>query len=218
MPPSACSKKPRCCALGAGEAALLVAEQLALDQVRRDRAAVDRHERALAGARLSSCSACATTSLPVPLSPMMQHRGVGRRDLRQTGRRRRRIGGEAPDQRPEAAQLAQLVAQRRRSPRCSSRVRATLPRIALQAGDVERLGQIVGDAAPQRLDGGVDTGVPGDQNHGRAARRDVVEQVHAAAIRQHQVAEHELARMVAKTLARLRDAAGTDGSEALALD
>jgi len=35
-------------AVGAGEAALLVAEDLAFDQVRRDRAAVDREEGALA--------------------------------------------------------------------------------------------------------------------------------------------------------------------------
>ena len=54
----------------AGEAALLVAEQLALDQVRRDRAAVDREEGA-ARARECSCSVCATSSLPVPVSPMI---------------------------------------------------------------------------------------------------------------------------------------------------
>ena len=37
--------------VGSGEGAFLVPEKLALDQVRRDRAAVDRHERLLAPAR-----------------------------------------------------------------------------------------------------------------------------------------------------------------------
>ena len=57
--------------VGAGEAAPLVAEQLALDQVRRDRAAVDGEERAASRRRLRSWTVCATSSLPVPLSPMM---------------------------------------------------------------------------------------------------------------------------------------------------
>ena len=57
-------------AVGAGEAALLVAEQLALDQVRRDRAAVDRQERPLAAAA-QLVHGLATSSLPVPLSPVM---------------------------------------------------------------------------------------------------------------------------------------------------
>ena len=58
----------------------------------------------------------------------------------------------------------------------SSRVRATLARIALRRADVERLGQIVGGAAAQRLDRGLDAGVAGDQHHRRAARRDLVQQ------------------------------------------
>ena len=53
VPPSACSKKPAPAPVGAGEAPALVAEQLALDQGRRDRAAVDRDERrGLAAAEL----------------------------------------------------------------------------------------------------------------------------------------------------------------------
>ena len=70
MPPFARSKKPLCWRIGAGEAALLVAEQLALDQVGRDGAAVDGEKRA-ARALARSCSVCATSSLPVPLSPMI---------------------------------------------------------------------------------------------------------------------------------------------------
>ena len=46
MPPSACSKRPTERAAGAGEGALLVAEQFAFDQVARDRGHVDGDERA----------------------------------------------------------------------------------------------------------------------------------------------------------------------------
>ena len=45
MPPSACSKRPGAAGLGAGEGALLVAEQFGFDQVARDRRHVDGDER-----------------------------------------------------------------------------------------------------------------------------------------------------------------------------
>ena len=48
MPPSAVWMRPVLSADGAREAALLVAEELALHELGRDRAAVDRHERAFA--------------------------------------------------------------------------------------------------------------------------------------------------------------------------
>ena len=56
--------------VGAGERAALVAEQLGLDQVARDRRQVDGDERAVAPTA-KSCSARATSSLPVPDSPVI---------------------------------------------------------------------------------------------------------------------------------------------------
>ncbi len=50
MPPLASSKSPRRSLHGVGEGALLVPEELALEQVLRDGAAVDRDERAAAAA------------------------------------------------------------------------------------------------------------------------------------------------------------------------
>ena len=64
---------------GAGERALLVAEQLALDQLLGDRRAVDLHEGARRARRLLRWMARATSSLPTPLSPRDQHGGAGRR-------------------------------------------------------------------------------------------------------------------------------------------
>jgi hypothetical protein len=55
--------------IGAGEGAALVAEELGLEQGRRDGGAVDRHEALLAAWPLAACSAWAASSLPVPLSP-----------------------------------------------------------------------------------------------------------------------------------------------------
>ena len=69
MPLSACSNLPMRVVAGAGERALLVAEQLALEQLGRQRRAVHLHER------LGPCRgerwwiARATSSLPTPLSP-----------------------------------------------------------------------------------------------------------------------------------------------------
>ena len=67
MPPFGRSKRP-ILRRGAGERALLVAEQLALDQRRATARAVDRDERRVApGAR--AWIARAISSLPVPVSP-----------------------------------------------------------------------------------------------------------------------------------------------------
>ena len=44
VPPSHCSNRPTRCAVGAGEGALLVAEQFALEQRLGNRRAIDRHE------------------------------------------------------------------------------------------------------------------------------------------------------------------------------
>ena len=53
----------------AGERALLVAEQLALEHAFGERAAVDAARTGRRARRLHACSARATSSLPVPLSP-----------------------------------------------------------------------------------------------------------------------------------------------------
>ena len=72
MPPAARSNRPGLLAVGSGEGAPLVAEQLALDQALGQRPAVDPDEGA-GGARSSGgASAAATSSLPVPLSPTIR--------------------------------------------------------------------------------------------------------------------------------------------------
>src|SRR5262249_33489765 len=63
-------EQPLVIAVGPGEGALAVAEQLALDEVLRQRPAVDRHERP--GGWLSCQIDRAVPSLPVPVSPRMR--------------------------------------------------------------------------------------------------------------------------------------------------
>ena len=58
-------------AVGAGEAALDVAEQLRFEERFGQAGAVDGHERTSARARCACGPRGATTSLPTPLSPVM---------------------------------------------------------------------------------------------------------------------------------------------------
>ena len=63
-----------CCSrtvlVGTGEGAFGMAENLAFDQIARNGAAISATIRPLRPER--RCSACAVTSLPVPLSPVMK--------------------------------------------------------------------------------------------------------------------------------------------------
>ena len=90
VPPAASSNAPRPARLRAGERALLVAEQLALEQVGRDRAAVDDHER-LVRARAGAVDRLRRLPLAGAGLALEQHgRVAGRRLLHQRERHARR--------------------------------------------------------------------------------------------------------------------------------
>ena len=80
MPPCATSKRPGLRGDGAGERALLVAEQLALEQRRGNRGAVDGDERPVA-ARAQRVERAREQLLAGAALAAQQHRGVGRRRL-----------------------------------------------------------------------------------------------------------------------------------------
>ena len=123
----------------AGEGAALVAEQLALDQLGRDRRAVDLDERLVARAALSRWMARAMSSLPVPRSPVISTRRARRRhlrDLRRTARPSPRSRRPSPSARRPA----------RAAPATSRAIAPPLERVAQgdhQALAVERLLQEV---------------------------------------------------------------------------
>jgi hypothetical protein len=125
----------------AGEAAALVAEQLALDQVRRHGAAVEREVRAAARAR-QQCSRLATSSLPVPLSPMISTVTSA--------------GADARDRARKALHLGRLADQRRRGDVLLGRGRDEPRERALELGAVDRLGELVARAAAQRVNARLD--------------------------------------------------------------
>ena len=63
----------------------------------------------------------------------------------------------------------------------------------LELFEVDRLDQIVGSAQAQGLDGRLDAGVARNHDHlGGRTRFDVLKQVHAVAVGQHQVQQHHV--------------------------
>ena len=101
----------------AGERALLVAEQLGLDQLLGDRGAVDLHERAPRAGPSRAWIARATSSLPVPFSPWIRTRPV--------------VGAAVAicsTQRPDGRALADDLGPLDRGARAGSRSRARAAR------------------------------------------------------------------------------------------
>ena len=71
-PPPGRDEQPGVVAIGPGEGAPDVAEELVLQQVVRDRRAVDRQEQPRPASGPGACRARATSSLPVPDSPVIR--------------------------------------------------------------------------------------------------------------------------------------------------
>ncbi len=198
-------------AIGAGVAAALVAEHLVLDQVRRDRAAVDGEERVLAPA--AQLVDRARDDLLAGAALAQEQHGRFRRgdarDLVVYVLHR----GRAPDEAAEAPEAAQLVAQR-----ADLRAQLAAARHArqhrLQALQVDRLGEVIGGAQAQRLDRALDARMPGDEDGlDRRAILEIVQQVHAIAVGQAQVHEDHVGPLPHELHASLGDRACGGGGE-----
>jgi hypothetical protein len=83
--------------MGVGEGALHVAEELALQEALGHGAAVHGHETARRGRGESAWIALATSSFPVPLSPVMRAVGVRGGDRTDDVEDRRHARGDAND-------------------------------------------------------------------------------------------------------------------------
>ena len=112
VPPCASSNAPGVARVRAGEGALLVAEQLALDQGRRDRAAVHHHKRPLA-ARAELVERVGQQLLARAALAGDEHGGVGARHLRARREQRLHLRGGVGQARPEhhAPQVVDLGLQ-----------------------------------------------------------------------------------------------------------
>ena len=190
-------------AVRAGEAALLVAEELALHQFRRDRAAVHRHERPL-------------RARPALVDHARDHFLAG--------------AGLAVDidRRLAARELLDLVAQRLHWRRFAEQagVYRSLRGFAAaqaqgggdqlaQAAEVHRFGEEVEGTGLEGVDRGVQAAVGGD--HGDRyfgmALLDVLDQVQAGAIGQAHVGQAQVERLPGQPLAGFLDVAGAASVE-----
>ena len=180
-------------AIGAGEAAAFVAEQLAFEQRRRNGAAVDRHEGTVppAAERVNGARHDVLAGAALAAD---QHAGARRRDAADQLEGPPHVGraadeqAEAPGGVPLGLQALDFLGE-------LPRVR-DVPENRPQAIDVDRLGQVVGDAAAQRFDDRGHRRVAGDQHHrGRADAFDAVEQGHAAAVGEVEVEEHHVGHL-----------------------
>ena len=154
VPLSACSNLPICSLGGAGERALLVAEELRLDQLVGDRRAVHLHEGAVAAQALAVHGPRHQLLADPALAPD-EHRGVGRRRLARwpraprPGRRCRR---RSDDGAPGPCGTTRFSVRSRRE---SSALRTSTSRRSVD----ERLLDDVEGAEAGRLDRGLDVGV-----------------------------------------------------------
>jgi hypothetical protein len=221
--------------LGAGEAAALVPEQLALDERRRDGAAVERQERRLA-APAQLLQRLRGEILAGAAFADQEHRGVGRRHpldhLVEPEHRFGRAEQQAEPVERRAAVRGAVGRRRRRrcrrgAPAAGRRVAGTgdaaadadVGQNAFQAADVERFGQVVAGAETQRLHGAFDVGVAGHQHHfGGGAAFQILQQVDAAAVGQVEVDQRHVRGAMAHLRARVAQGAGGVGGEALSLD
>ena len=191
-----------------------MAEHLALDQLRRDRAAVDREERLLAAPRQVVQRA---------RRDFLAGAAFARDQDRHGG------GGDAAElfiqpqhRRRPAAQLAELgglggVVGQRADLGLHRRRLGDTRQHPLELADVDRLDQVVGGAEPQGLDRGLEAGVAGDQHDlGVGADLLVVEQGHAAAVGQMQVEQDEVGTLQRHLAPRLGERVGGGRAQAFA--
>ncbi|MNY01923.1 hypothetical protein D3C86_1344720 [compost metagenome] len=188
---------------GAAEAALLVAEEFAFHQLRRDRPAVHRHERLFATPALLVDQARDQLLAAAGFAADIHRRLTAREleDLFAQRLHRRRVTEQAAVDR-------QLFAVRRAQAQGGGHQ-------LTQAAEVDRLGQEVEGAGFQRIDRGVQAAVGGDHRHRHLgmALQDVLHQVQAGAVGQAHVGQAQVERLLGQPLARFLDVAGAAGVE-----
>ncbi len=192
---------------GAGERALLVPEDLALEQGLRDRRAVHGDERS---ATAPGVVVDRARHQLLARSALTEHedRRVGRCDLLDLAgdllHRRR-----ACDQAPEGAAVAELAPEPVDLAGALGPVERPLQE-NLEAGGVERLGEVVEGAFLHRLDGALDRALAREHDDGDVGVIDPqggqeAETVHA---RHHEVAHHDRGRLLRHPLEGLGPVAG----------
>jgi len=177
--------------IGAREAAALVAEQLALDQGGRYRAAVQGDEGVPAAAA-QGMDGLGHDLLARPRLAREQDAGVG------SGHAADQVvhllhGRGAPDERPEPAQLAQLGPQRS-DLALHLEGAGQVGQHHLEPGEVHGLGEVVGGTPAQRVHRRVHARLAGDQDDLGRRRTQTLQELQTAAIGQLDVDEKDVGR------------------------
>ena len=187
----------------AGEAAFLVAEQLARKEFARDRAAVHRDERPRATARF--VDRARDEFLADAAFAVHEHGRVGRCDFL-----------DHPAHRLESARCTDhAVVRRRRDRRCDASVGGGGMQQFAQAIGTDGFDQVVDDRTAQRMQRRLDRRPAGDDHRVRALRVDIVEQAQPAAVGQVQIDEREIVIVLAHAMQRLAEFARDGDFESL---
>ena len=201
---------------GPREAALLMPEQLALNQIGGDGTAVDGDERPIA-APAEVMHGARNELLAGPALSGDEHaecRAGHPRDLLVHRFHRRRAA-------PQVAELPAVLPARAQSRdfRSQSRRPHHAREDAVQLLRIDRLDQIVGRTNPQRLDRRFEARVPGDQHDlGLRGEVRIVEQAHAVAVRQLEIEQHDIGRLQRDLLACVAQRASRGDGETLRCD
>ena len=174
----------------AGETAALMTEQLALDELWRDRAAIER-EKGLFLAPAELVNRGRDLLLAGAALANQQHAGIGDGDACHQVVHALHGGGIA-DQPRKVTQLPQFGAQRMNLLLVRERAR-DVAEDGAQAEGIDGLGEVVAHAPAQRLDRGVHRGVAGDQDDlGPLRGVQVLQQFESLPVGQHQVDEDHI--------------------------
>ena len=200
-------EEPELALAGVGERALLVAEELALEQRLGDRGAVDRRRTGWPRRSLHSWMARATSSLPVPLSPRISAVLALLRATRASWSFRWAMAGGLPMISTSGA-LASRPCMRltfwrsRRSRGAADGGRQIL--------DVERLLQVVERAEAQRRHSRLDCPMRRHQDDRQSgcSRRHFFSELEPVAVGQPQVGQHDVGPERREALERLAHAGG----------
>ena len=210
VPPLACTNRPVRVALRVGEGALGVAEQLALEQRLGHGRAVDGHEGPVARAGCGACSARATSSLPVPLSPVISTDGVRVSATRSMRSYTCCIGRALAEQLVGRCAPRDGAAQALAPPRAGARCCDGALQRQRQRVEVERLGDEVVGAGADGADRGLQAAEGGDHHHRDvgAVGDDALAQLEAAHARHVEVGEHHVEVLGAAPARRPRRPSG----------
>ena len=164
---------------------------------------------------LSLCSACATSSLPVPVGPVTAQAAVVRRHAANLPEHlpHQRTAPYHPLELAGVHQLAVQLADTLAPPRIAGQLADTLP----QYGQRNGLGQVIASALLDGFHGGLGGVMRRHQDHvgGRIHLQNLAQQFHAVHLRHHHIAQHDFRALAAHQFQAALRVVGREDLEAV---